>query len=107
MNKNKSLEKRMDNYSDHLGNWPKNISETIKKKEISVITERDAVNFIHGKEHQNKISFYISNDMVHVGILTLTKGKFSDMESHDGDEALWVLQGDIQIKAWKSEGKKD
>jgi mannose-6-phosphate isomerase-like protein (cupin superfamily) len=97
----------MDNYLDHLGNWPENVSEKIKRKELSVVTEREAVDFIHGKENQNKVSFYISNDMVHVGILTLTKGKCSDAESHKGDEALWVLQGDVQIKAWESEGKKD
>ena len=107
MNKNELLEKQMDNYLDHLGDWPKNVSELVKKKEITVITERNAINFIHGKENQNKVSFYLSNDMVHVGILTLTRGKLSDIESHKGDEALWVLQGNIQIKAWKGEGAKD
>ena len=71
----------MDNYLDHLGDWPKNVSELVKKKEITVITERNAINFIHGKENQNKVSFYLSNDMVHVGILTLTRGKLSDIES--------------------------
>ena len=97
----------MQNYLDRLGNWPKNVSDLVKKKEIAVITERDSINFIHGKQNQNKVSFYLSNDTVHVGILTLTKGKLSDIEKHKGDEALWVLQGNIQIKAWKDKEEKD
>jgi cupin superfamily acireductone dioxygenase involved in methionine salvage len=97
----------MENYLERLGNWPENISESVKKKEIRVISEEDTIGFIHGKHNQNKISFYLSNDMVHVGKLILTKGKFTDIESHRGDEALWVLEGNIQIKVWKGDGTQD
>ncbi|MCL5072788.1 MAG: cupin domain-containing protein [Actinobacteria bacterium] len=97
----------MINALNNLKNWPKNITESINKKEILVISEKEALNFIHGKENQNKISFYISNDKVHVGILTLTEGKFSDVERHNGDEAIWVLQGEIQIKTWKGKDEEE
>jgi len=97
----------MINVLNNLKNWPKNITESINKKEILVISEKEALNFIHGKENQNKISFYISNDKVHIGILTLTEGKFSDAERHNGDEAIWVLQGEIQIKAWEGKDEEE
>ena len=42
-----------------------------------------------------------------VGILTLTRGKLSDVEIHRGDEALWVLEGNIQIRAWKADDEED
>lgn len=97
----------MINALNNLENWPKNIAESVKNKEILVISEKEALNLIHGRENQNKISFYISNDKVHVGILTLTGGKFSDAEHHNGDEALWVLDGEVQIKLWKEEEKEE
>lgn len=97
----------MINALNNLKNWPKNIAESVKNKEILIISEKEALNFIHGKENQNKISFYISNDKVHVGILTLTEGKFSDIEHHGGDEAIWVLQGEIQIKTWKGKEEEE
>jgi len=93
----------MTNVLNNLKNWPKNIAESVKNKEILVISEKEALNLIHGKDNQNKISFFISNDKTNVGILTLTKGKFSDTEWHDGDEVIWVLKGEIQIKVWKKE----
>lgn len=97
----------METYLERLGNWPVNVAESVKKKEIRVITEKDTIDFIHGKHNQNKISFYLSNDMVHIGKLTITKGKFTDSESHKGDEALWVLEGKIQIKVWKGDRTQD
>ena len=95
----------MDNYLKLLGHWPTNVNDAIKKREILVISPKDTLDFIHGKEYQNKISFYLSNDTVHAGILTLTKGKISEIECHKGDEVLWVLQGNVQVRAWQ--GKDD
>ena len=91
---------------NRIGSWPADVHKAIAKKEILVISEKDAINFIHGSENKNKVSLYVSNDAVHVGILSLTSGKMSDMESHEGDEAGWVLDGSIQIIASKSKGSE-
>jgi hypothetical protein len=96
----------MRNYLDHIGNWPAGVHEAIANKEILVISGREALSLVHGSENRNKMSLFLSNDMVHVGILSLTKGKFSDVEVHAGDEALWVLCGSIQIITWQSENRE-
>ena len=39
----------MDNYLKHLGNWPKNVAEAVKNREILVISPEDTLDFINGE----------------------------------------------------------
>ena len=55
------------------------------------------VHFIHGKVNQTKVSFFLSNDQVHLGIHTILPNKQSDPETHPGDEILLVLEGRMHI----------
>jgi mannose-6-phosphate isomerase-like protein (cupin superfamily) len=86
---------------DLIGKWPLEIEEARRQKRLIVVTPDKALHVIHGKSQKNKITFFISNDRVHVGILTLNKGKFTDPEVHKGDEALWAIRGNIQIKVFQ------
>ena len=88
----------METIKDYIGNWPLEIEEARKGKKLLVIPPEKALKVIHGREHKNKVSFFVSTDKVHVGIMTLNKGKFTDPEVHKGDEALWAIKGNIQIK---------
>jgi mannose-6-phosphate isomerase-like protein (cupin superfamily) len=88
----------METIKDFIGNWPVEIEEARKRKKLLVIPPEKALKVIHGSEHKNKVSFFVSTDKVHVGVITLNKGKFTDPETHKGDEALWAIKGDIQIK---------
>ena len=91
----------MKNILDNLGNYPKNIKDAIKNKEILITSEKEGLNFIQGGKNHQKISLLISNDTTHAGIITVSGGKHSDIEKHEGDEVFWVLKGGIQVKAWK------
>ena len=91
----------MKTIKDHIGNWPPETEEARKEKRFIVIKPENALKVIHGKEQKNKVTFFISNNRVHVGILTLNKGRFTDPETHKGDEALWAIKGNIQIKIFK------
>jgi mannose-6-phosphate isomerase-like protein (cupin superfamily) len=93
----------MKTIKDHIGNWPPETEEARKEKKYLVITPEKALKVIHGKKQKNKVSFFISNDKVHVGILTLNKGRLTDPEVHKGDEALWAIKGNIQIKVFKED----
>jgi mannose-6-phosphate isomerase-like protein (cupin superfamily) len=86
---------------DLIGKWPLEIEKARREKRLIVVTPDKALKVIHGKSQKNKITFFISNDRVHVGILTLNKGKFTDPEVHKGDEALWAIHGSIQIKVFQ------
>jgi len=93
----------MKTIKDYIGNWPPETNKARKEKEFLVIPPEKALKVIHGKEQKNKVSFFISNDKVHVGILTLTKGRMTDPEVHKGDEALWAIKGNIQVKVFKED----
>lgn len=93
----------MKNIKDYIGNWPPETEEARKEKKFLVITPEKALKVIHGKKQKNKVSFFISNDKVHVGILTLNKGRITDPEVHKGDEALWAIKGNIQVKVFKED----
>ena len=91
----------MKTIKDDIGNWPPENGEARKEKRFLVITPEKALKVIHGNRQKNKVTFFISNDRVHVGILTLNKGRFTDAEVHKGDEALWAIKGNIQVKVFK------
>lgn len=91
----------MKTIKNQIGNWPPETEEARKEKRFIVIKPDNALKVIHGKEQKNKVTFFISNDRVNVGILTLNKGRQTDPETHKGDEALWAIKGNIQIKIFK------
>lgn len=91
----------MKTINDFIGNWPKDIETARKEKQLLVITPEKALKVIHGRTQKNKVSFFVSNDRVHVGVLTLNKGRFTDPEVHRGDEALWAIKGNVQVKVFK------
>ncbi len=91
----------MKTIKDFIGNWPLETEEARKEKKFIVVTPEKALKVLHGKEEKNKVTFFISNDRVHVGILTLNQGRSTDPEAHKGDEALWAIKGNIQVKIFK------
>ena len=91
----------MKTINDYIGNWPPDIETARREKRLLVVTHEKALKVIHGKTQKNKVSFFVSNDRVHVGVLTLNKGRFTDPEVHRGDEALWAIKGNIQVKVFK------
>ncbi len=91
----------METIKDYIGSWPLEIDAAREKKKLLVIPPEKALKVLHGRDHKNKVSFFVSTKKVHVGILTLNKGKFSDSEVHQGDEALWAIKGNIQVRILK------
>jgi mannose-6-phosphate isomerase-like protein (cupin superfamily) len=97
----------MKTINDFIGHWPPEIKNARREKRLLVITPEKALKVIHGKTQKNKLTFFVSNERVHIGILTLNKGRFTDPEVHKGDEALWAIKGNVQIKIFKEgEGEK-
>lgn len=87
----------MKTINDFIGNWPPNTNEARSEKRHIRIKPEDALTVIHGKEHESKFIFYISNDRCHVGKFELNPGKHTDPETHKGDEILLVLKGKLKI----------
>jgi mannose-6-phosphate isomerase-like protein (cupin superfamily) len=84
--------------NNYLENWPLEIENAAKEKRILVIPPEQALKVLHGKNERTKISFFINHEKVHVGIITLNQGRYTDPEVHKGDEVLWALKGNVQVK---------
>lgn len=91
----------METIKKYIGNWPIETKQAREDKRFILIPFEKALKVIHGKDEKNKVVFFISNDRVHLGILTLNQGRNTDPEIHMGDEALWAIKGNLQVKIFK------
>ena len=81
-----------------LGQWPIPGAEARRKPvRMIVITEDKALRLIHGKEHRIPVTFFVSNDLIHLGKIEVPPRTFSESESHKGDELIYALEGSLTI----------
>lgn len=86
---------------DHLGEWPID-GETAREKKYHVkISKEDRLDVIHGRKHPMKVDFIVSNDLIHMANMILPSGgegpRTSELETHKGDETLYVTKGPITL----------
>jgi mannose-6-phosphate isomerase-like protein (cupin superfamily) len=83
---------------EDLGKWPLPGEEARRKPvRMTVVTDDKALRVIHGKEHRIPITFYVSNDLIHLGKIAVPPHVFSEPESHKGDELVYALEGTLII----------
>jgi mannose-6-phosphate isomerase-like protein (cupin superfamily) len=87
----------MKSQMEHLGHWPVSGPEARKNKLMAVIRRDESLDLIHGKDNHVLVSFYVSNDFIHVGTMTLGANQVSDFEQHKGDEVFYVIQGTVSV----------
>ncbi len=79
-----------------VGSFPTSGPEARGAKELIRIPPDGMLHTIHGKDHPILISFFVSNDFCHMGILTVPTGegaRFSQPLSHKGDLVALVRAG--------------
>lgn len=91
---------------DNLGKWPVSGKDARKNNRMIYIPKEKWLNVIHGKKNHILMSFFISNDFVHFGKLQIPGGSYSDPETHQGDEVLFVLKGPLTVQVYEEEGSK-
>jgi len=89
---------------EDLGNWPVPGPEGRKKHKIMRITEDGMLRVIHGKENRIPFTFFVSNDLVHMGKFRILTGRWSELEEHEGDEAGFVVKGTLRISLTETMG---
>ena len=97
----------MYNALKQIGHWPLEIQRAREEKLHVHIPAEKALRLIHGKDNQTTVSLFISNDQCHVGTHTIPGGQLTDAETHDGDEALLVLEGKLQISVYEDTSEED
>ena len=80
-----------------LGCFPVQGPPARKTQEIYVIRPEQAIQVIHGQNRRMLVSFQVSNDFIHAGVMTMPANFVSDDEVHAGDELILVTAGTISV----------
>ena len=86
---------------EYVGHWPVDPEEARAKKRLIHITPNEHLHLIHGADQHILVSIVISNEYVTLGLLTIPPGGWSEIEDHDGEEALQVLQGTLVVRTFE------
>jgi len=91
----------MNTSLDQLGKWPLSGEEARRNNRLVCIPPDKSLNVIHGKKNHILISFFVSNDYLHFGILQIPQGTYSDPEEHKGDEVIFVIKGKLTVQTYE------
>lgn len=91
---------------ERIGKWPIEGAEARNRKRMILIHPDQSLKVIHGKHNHTLVSFFVSNDYVHFGTMTIPVGRYSDPETHKGDEVVFVLEGTLVVQVF-DDTKKD
>ena len=93
---------------DDVGKWPMS-GEEARRKPVKhfLITRRDALKVVQGKDRYMLVSFFVSNDYINLAMIELPSGgngvRASEPEVHKGDEVLYALNGSMTVFLTKTE----
>jgi len=96
----------MKSHLDLLGQWPVPGAQARREKQITVIRKNEGLDLIHGKDNHILVSFFVSNDFLHVGTMTIPANGLSDFEVHKGDEVIYVIEGAVSLLVQEDRGGK-
>ncbi len=100
-----SLPKQKRNI-DSIGNWPAPGPDLRKAKQLVIIRPEDQLQILHGQERHVLFSFVVSNDYMHLSVLTVPVAGVSEFETHQGDEVINVLEGELCVRISSSEEER-
>jgi mannose-6-phosphate isomerase-like protein (cupin superfamily) len=83
---------------DSLGSWPAPGPELRKAKQLVIIRPEDQLALLHGKDRHVRFSFVVSNDYMHLAVLAVPVAGVSEFETHEGDEVVNVLEGELCVR---------
>ena len=88
-----------------LGNWPMQKYQARQDFTMQVLREPDYLWTLEGESQQILTGILASTEHLTVGKTSILPGQKSDVQAHQGDESLYVLDGILHIHAPESEGQ--
>jgi quercetin dioxygenase-like cupin family protein len=85
---------------DYLGRWPVDPAAARAARRLIPITPADHLHLVHGRDQHVLVSVIVSNEHVTLRLLTIPPGGWSEIEGHDGEEALALLEGTLVIRTF-------
>jgi quercetin dioxygenase-like cupin family protein len=91
----------------YLGRWPVDPAAARAARRLIPVTPADHLHLIHGRSQHVLISVIVSNEHVTLLLLTIPPGGWSEIEGHDGEEALALLEGTLVIRTFAPGEEQD
>ena len=89
-----------------IGRWPKAQAEAEAKYTIQVVREGDLLWRLEGRDQQLLVGIFAATEHLTVGRMELLAGQRSDVEVHGGDESLYLLEGELNVRVPENEGPR-
>ncbi len=91
---------------DLLGRWPMEQSALRTEETIHVIRPADLLWRMEDAKQQVLTGLFCATDHLTVGKILLRPGQHTDLESHGGDECLYVLEGAPNLHTPEKDGQR-
>lgn len=98
------LERSRYGLDDVLGRWPAETAAIAANQTIHPIRAADLVWRLSGDVNPIPVGVLVSTEHLTVGRIDLLPGQRSDIESHAGDEGLYVLTGEVHVRPYDDSG---
>lgn len=92
--------------TEFLGHWPMKQDEAVKTQSIHILREENLLWSLEGCEQQMLVGLYAATEHLTVGQAQLLPGKPSDLQTHPGDESLYLLEGTLNIHIPDNDGQR-
>ncbi|MCK6626213.1 MAG: cupin domain-containing protein [Anaerolineae bacterium] len=89
-----------------LGNWPMALTEARRKFTIQIVREQDVLWGLEGQTQQVLVGLLASTEHLTVGKIELLPGQKSDVQLHHGDESLYLLDGQLNVRTPENDGQR-
>jgi quercetin dioxygenase-like cupin family protein len=89
-----------------LGRWPMAAEEARAAASLHVVRDADALWRLEGDANKALVAILASTEHLTVGKVFLSSGQQTDLRRHAGDEALYLLEGTLNVRLPESDGQR-
>ena len=93
----------MKTKNNKLYNWDHNIETGRREKRLILLPEDENLEVIVGERNVYSLSIIYSCNEIIIGKMILCSNKYSELESHEGDEFIYVLKGKLIVTIYSDE----
>jgi len=80
-----------------LGRWPMDRAQIEREACFTMLRDADVLWRMEGRDNPMMVGLLVATEHLTVGKITLLPGQVSDIETHGGDESLYVLDGVLTL----------
>lgn len=89
-----------------MGRWPMARREAAHASTMHVLRESDMLWRLEGKERPVLVGVLAATEHLTVGKIHLLPGQQTEAQTHGGDEGLYVLEGNLNVRVPENEGQR-